>query len=296
VRSTPEAIDLLGEPVPTKLAPRRRRGRMTLNGPVNGARLRVLSLGAGIQSTTMALMAAHGEIAPMPDLALFADTGEEPAPVLETVRWLASGNVLPFPVRTISAGRALGDILDRSERSGRFVTMPFFTACGGQARRQCTREFKTEVLEREQRRLLGHPPRQRILPGSCEVWIGFTTDELIRAGDAFAPWVVNRYPLIEARMDIGACVRWLERHDYPVPMRSRCVCCPYRSDADWLDLQARDPAGFARAVQLDEAIRHSAGMRELGFLHASRRPLREVVFRYQDQGRLDLVCDGDCGT
>ena len=37
--------------------------------------LRVISLGAGVQSTTMALMAAHGEIGPMPDCAIFADTG-----------------------------------------------------------------------------------------------------------------------------------------------------------------------------------------------------------------------------
>ena len=37
-------------------------------------RLRALSLGAGVQSTTMALMAAHGEIGPMPDCAIFADT------------------------------------------------------------------------------------------------------------------------------------------------------------------------------------------------------------------------------
>lgn len=34
------------------------------------AKLRVLSLGAGVQSTTLALMAAHGET-PMPDCAIF---------------------------------------------------------------------------------------------------------------------------------------------------------------------------------------------------------------------------------
>lgn len=44
-------------------------------------RLRALSLGAGVQSTTMALMAAHGEIQPMPDCAIFADTGWEPKAV-----------------------------------------------------------------------------------------------------------------------------------------------------------------------------------------------------------------------
>ena len=38
-------------------------------------RLRVLSLGAGVQPTALALMAAHGIIDPMPDCAVFADTG-----------------------------------------------------------------------------------------------------------------------------------------------------------------------------------------------------------------------------
>ena len=46
-------------------------------------RLRVLSLGAGVQSTTLALMAAHGEIVPMPACAIFADTGWEPNSVYD---------------------------------------------------------------------------------------------------------------------------------------------------------------------------------------------------------------------
>ncbi len=44
-------------------------------------RLRVLRLGAGVQSTTLALMTAHGVVGPMPDCAIFADTGWEPASV-----------------------------------------------------------------------------------------------------------------------------------------------------------------------------------------------------------------------
>lgn len=61
-------------------------------------RLRALSLGAGVQSTTIALLAAHGEIGPMPDCAIFADTGWEPRAVYDHLEWLMSGNVLPFPV------------------------------------------------------------------------------------------------------------------------------------------------------------------------------------------------------
>ena len=66
-------------------------------------RLRAISLGAGVQSTTMALLAAHGEIGPMPDCAIFADTGWEPKAVYEHLEWLMSGNVLPFPVHIVSA-------------------------------------------------------------------------------------------------------------------------------------------------------------------------------------------------
>ena len=42
------------------------------------ADLKVLSLGAGVQSSTLAFMYDLGEIGPMPDFAVFADTMAEP--------------------------------------------------------------------------------------------------------------------------------------------------------------------------------------------------------------------------
>ena len=42
--------------------------------------LRILSLGAGVQSSTLALMIEKGEI-PMVDAAIFADVGAEPKKV-----------------------------------------------------------------------------------------------------------------------------------------------------------------------------------------------------------------------
>ncbi|MBP2230768.1 3'-phosphoadenosine 5'-phosphosulfate sulfotransferase (PAPS reductase)/FAD synthetase, partial [Azospirillum agricola] len=61
--------------------------------------LRVLSLGAGVQSTTLALMAATAEVGPMPDCAIFADTEWEPHGVYEHLDWLETQ--LPFPVLSI---------------------------------------------------------------------------------------------------------------------------------------------------------------------------------------------------
>ena len=59
-----------------------------------------LSLGAGVQSSTIALMAAAGEITPMPKAAIFADTEAEPASVYKWLEWLE--RQLPFPVHRVT--------------------------------------------------------------------------------------------------------------------------------------------------------------------------------------------------
>ena len=59
-----------------------------LRGALEDASLRVISLGAGVQSTALALIAAHGEIGPMPDCAIFADTQWEPQIIYDHLNWL----------------------------------------------------------------------------------------------------------------------------------------------------------------------------------------------------------------
>lgn len=54
--------------------------------------MNIISLGAGVQSTTLLLMAVHGEIEPKPEYAIFADTGWEPVKVykyIEALRLIA---------------------------------------------------------------------------------------------------------------------------------------------------------------------------------------------------------------
>src|SRR6516225_8204693 len=143
--------------------------------------LRVLSLGAGVQSTTMALMAAHGEITPMPDCAMFADTQWEPKAVYAHLDWLCS--VLPFPVHRVTAGNIHADLIKReSARCGHFIPIPAFLFDGhkeGIGRRECTSHYKIEPMQKKKRELLGYKPRQRVPPNSVESWLGISTDEVI---------------------------------------------------------------------------------------------------------------------
>ena len=180
--------------------------------------LRVISLGAGVQSTTMALMAAHGEIGPMPDCAIFADTGWEPKAVYEHLQWLMSGNVLPFPVHIARCeGGTIREhaIQQQSPRAGHFAAIPWFVVnpdgSYGMGKRQCTSQYKIEPMRKMTRELLGVGPRSPIAAGSVEKWIGISVDEIIRATPSKVKFETNRFPLLEQRMHRRDCLAWLER-------------------------------------------------------------------------------------
>ena len=269
-------------------------------------RMRVLSLGMGVQSTTMALLAAHGVI-DMPDVALFADTGWEPASVYAQLAWLRSHNVLPYPVEVVSAGNLRDGILARrNTTAGRYAVVPWYgkmpDGSSIMGRRQCTSEYKLAPLMRGIRRLLGVNPRARIQPGTVEVMIGISTDEASRMRPARQKWMRNRWPLIELGMSRRECLNWMARHDYPIPKKSACIGCPYHSDAHWRDMRDNDPKSWAAAVEVDAALRKNdaRGIFAVEYMHRSLVPLDQVdLSTAEDHGQIDAFkndCDGMCGV
>lgn len=270
---------------------------------MSAPKLRVISLGAGVQSSTMALMAARGEIGPMPDCAIFADTGWESLRVYEWLSWLEKQ--LPFPVHRVTAGNIRDHIIAKQNTTGqRFASVPWFTENGGMGRRQCTKEFKIAPLERKQRELLGYGKGKRIPAGAAEVWIGISTDEIQRMKDARNKWQVNRWPLIEARMSRQDCLRWMMERQYQTPPKSSCIGCPYHSNAQWRELRDYQPEEWADAVAVDAALRANApvrGKRHAEYMHRSLKPLSEVdLSTAAERGQIEFgflqECDGMCGV
>lgn len=267
--------------------------------------LEILSLGAGVQSTTMALMAAHGEITPMPDAAIFADTGWEPEPVYAHLRWLMSPNVLPFPVYVVANGNIREALTRKVE--GRYAAVPFFLDFGpgkkrGMGRRQCTHEYKLKPLMWKARELLGKGRKERIAAGSVSEWIGISTDEASRMKPSLVKWRVMRWPLIDARMSRGDCYEWLKRHGYPTPPKSACIGCPFHSNAMWRGMRDSDPASWDDAVAVDEIIRTGAaraasGIKGQQYMHASLKPLGNADLGGNvNQYAFDMECEGMCGV
>lgn len=272
--------------------------------------IKVLNLGAGVQSSAVLLMSCQGAL-PRLDAAIFADTGWEPSQVYEHLAWLESeAKKFSLPVFRVQCGNIRSDALHsqvRGRASGgvRWASMPLFTlgpnGNRGMIRRQCTSEYKIRPVERFIRReLLQLHPRQRAKPHSCEQWFGISWDEFTRMRTSRRSWTSFAYPLVEMRMTRKDCLAWLAAQRYPTPPRSSCIGCPFHSDAEWRDMKRNRPWEWDDAVAFDQAIRRCGGMRGEIFLHRSCVPLKDADLRTDgERGQLSLwedECSGMCAT
>ena len=272
----------------------------------------IISLGAGVQSSTMSLMAVHGEITPMPDAAIFADTGGEPKAVYEWLNRLEK--LLPFPVYRVENGNLRDDILEATKPdSKRIASVPFFVTGkdgnrqGGTLRRQCTREYKIQPITKKLRELAGLKPRQRCKELKIIQWQGISLDEMQRARVSHDHWQTYRYPLIEKRINRYQCLEWMREKGYAEPPRSACSFCPYHSNTEWRRSKMEDPDDWNDAVMIDSEIRNGIKGMSPGskaYLHRLMQPLDEIDFRSaEDVGQQTLFgdpfeeeCEGICGV
>jgi hypothetical protein len=264
--------------------------------------IHIISLGAGVQSSTMALMAAHGEITPMPKCAIFADTQDEPQSVYRWLDWLE--RQLPFPVVRVTKGKLSESATKfyHSERNQKFTvqSIPAFSD-GGRViwPRQCTSDFKVYPIDRELTRQMRDSGTK-----SCVKWIGISLDEIHRMKQSRRNNVIHRWPLIEHRIKRHNCLRWMEANGYPEPPRSACIYCPYHSDTEWRRLRDKEPEEFAKAVkfegEMQNAYRQIRQIRQIPFLHRSCVPLDQVDFSTdEDHGQQVMFgneCEGLCGV
>lgn len=270
--------------------------------------IHLISLGAGVQSSTMALMAARGEIEPMPKAAIFADTQAEPQSVYRWLDWLEKQ--LPFPVHRVTAGNLKESAIKmRVSKKGSYYSttaIPVFTRNkdGSQGRvtyRACTRDFKLRPIIKHVREIATIKRGQKDV--TVTQWLGISLDEMLRAKPSREPWCKHRFPLIEKRLTRHLCLEWMREKGYPEPPRSACWFCPFHSREEWKRLRDEEPEHWRQAVQFEKDLQ--AGMAQSDnftskpFLHRSCQPLEEIDLRSDlDKGQLPLwqdECEGMCG-
>jgi hypothetical protein len=277
----------------------------------------VLNLGAGVQSTTLYLMAMSGEV-PAVEVAIFADTQEEPAAVYRHLEWLQSLKGPPILIRT--KGKLGSDLLlGRNSTGQSFASIPAYTRGEGTAigrtRRQCSSEYKVNVIEHTIRREILGLQRYKHIPSGTKIYqyFGISLDEKSRAGRIWerfhveeSVWAEPHFPLIERQMTRANCLDWLaDKVPHPVP-RSACTFCPFHSDAEWKALKTAGGEDWDRIVQIDRAIRTpgtivNRNLDQSLYLHRTCKPIDEIQFQPKVNTKelqlgFGLECDGMCGV
>lgn len=258
--------------------------------------MKIISLGWGVQSFTLAAMVALGELEPV-DFAIHADTRHESQlTYLFVYRW--KGWLEERGLKVVTVHPSHSDPLNNGYGQ---QDAPYYTldvqGNSGQGKRQCTTQWKINPMRRYISQFVKDSGETKS-PGIIEQWIGISLDEFQRMKDSDVKYITHRWPLIEKRMTRKDCEIWLRDHNIEIPPKSSCTFCPYHSTAEWRRIKST-PLDWEEAVTVDRLIRTARPPYDL-FVHPARRPLEEIDFRTaEEKGQMTLwdnECSGICGV
>lgn len=230
--------------------------------------LKILSCGAGMQSTALALMACENVITPgkfpkvpVYDMVVFCDLGKEPPWVIKQVEFIekaCNSAGIPF---VILQSPLYKDYLENFGKS-RVVSIPFWTVDQngkkGKMMRNCTMDYKINLIQKYVRwEILGYAKGQRTKSEDLkahEMHIGFSTEEKQRCKDNPNKMFINKFPLV----DMG-----LERKDNYTYIRdswgletkaSACSFCPFHRNYFFKYLKDNEPEEYKAVVEFDNLL------------------------------------------
>lgn len=265
----------------------------------NQTTIHVLSLGAGVQSSTLYLMSCAGEIKPIFDAAIFADTGAERPETYKYLEYLLKLSQAGGPPIIHLTTDNLGAHMRAAQTRGIGIPAPMYTehvnGKQGMLPRQCTKDYKVLPIRRTVRRLLNHKTRSR----RAWVSLGISIDEAHRAKESRVKFIINKFPLLDRQMNRTDCEQWCGDHHHPIPPRSACYFCPFQSDRQWAALRSEHPAHFLQAAVLDRELRAARPGKHLPYLWRERRPLIQINEHVDTQRPEETgfgnECEGLCG-
>ena len=274
--------------------------------------LRVLSLGAGVQSSYLLFQMLEEKIKP-PDIALFADTGNEPQEVYDWLQKLIKISKNKINIEIVKNNQNTGNIIDDYKaKEGRYALIPTHIlkkdGTAGFGRRTCTAEYKIKPIQKKVREILD----VENLRGKCvEMVMGISKDEIQRAKIPPTKWQISCYPLIENNVTRSDIEHYMKHSDYGTAPRSACIVCPFRDNSNWKHLKENNPDEFQYAVEFDEWLRDknskSIGLDNFNkldngseqYLYRKKIPLRIANFdepKDYQYSLFDDECEGMCGV
>jgi 3'-phosphoadenosine 5'-phosphosulfate sulfotransferase (PAPS reductase)/FAD synthetase len=237
-----------------------------------------LSLGAGINSTAL-LHLLIDEKRPL-DEVVFADTGaEKPETYTYIDHWIKPYLIeRGIPYTRVAAKETL---IERCMRSRAIPDRQY---------RWSTRDYKIRPINRHLK------PKAPVV-----VYLGIGIDEAHRVKPSPDKWQIRDYPLIEHNLSRQDCIKLIEIHNWPIPVKSGCWFCPFTNLTDWRWLLENHPELYSRAIAIEKnGSKYPQFTLKDGYtLEVLQHRFEKEALAEKEQSHLDQYqeeCEGYCFT
>lgn len=261
--------------------------------------MKILSFGAGMQSTALALMSCENAkadeslfpLVPVYDEVVFCDLGFEPPWVLNQVEFTRKAcEWAGIPFKVLDAPLYRDFMENFGER--RTISIPWWTLGddGHKSKmpRNCTIDYKVELISKHVRwELLGYRKGQRLRDEdkkAHEMHMGFSAEEACRCKESPNPMFVNRFPLVEmglTRADNYAYIKDVWGLDTKA---SACCFCPFHQNYFYLYLKNNLPETYEKLAGVDNLLRDKN----------PKPPMEANLFISRSRKRLEDLTPEDC--
>lgn len=265
--------------------------------------MKILSCGAGMQSTALALMScanklikenrANGfnftyhEKVPIYDVVLFCDLGLEPSWVMNQVTFIQQACEwagIPF---YILKSNLYEDYLNDFGKK-RVVSIPFWSVDEegkkGKMMRNCTLDYKITLMQNFVRwQLLGYKKGSRTKPEDIkahEMHLGFSKEEEHRCKENPHKMFINKFPLCEmnlVRADNYAYIKDVWGLDTKA---SACCFCPFHTNYFFDFIRKNNQEEYEKTVEFDQLLEDqqpNTKIRSKLYISKSRKRIKDLL-------------------
>ena len=238
------------------------------NNPNAGTGLKILSCGAGMQSTALALMSCENKVrnnshpqVPIYDLIVFCDMGWEPPWVYEQVNFIKGAcEACGIPFKVLETN-LYGDYIEKFGKA-RVPSIPFWSVDenGKKAkmRRHCTIDKKIIAIQKYVRyEILGYKFKERCRKcdkGAHEMHIGISSEEDHRIFESMNPMFETKFPLVEMGLTRADNYKYCLEVWGLETKASACGYCPFHRNYFFMYLKENCPDCYNAVTELDDVI------------------------------------------
>jgi len=110
--------------------------------------------------------------------------------------------------------------------------------------------------------------------------IGISLDEIGRANyNSQIPYIVKEFPLLDLKLRRRDCEEIIKSAGLPVPPKSACWFCPFKSLNEWKKMSQEFPHLFKKSVELEAILNEKRDMlgKDHVYLTGSGKPLDYTI-------------------